>query len=234
LVEWIVIALVLLVLAALLIATRLPSGRVSNVYSVSMDLEKLARAEADFRSNDRDGNRVNDYWTGDVKGLHTMTSAAVRGAGGDPTDPPLRLIGLQLAAADADDRLVLAGGENMDLGSFSVVSSTKRGYWFAALTSDMGVIGSESTYRQDTGGVPPMGTCHNLSKFGFVALPDSVSSGPFVYIVNENNTIMRSAVTTAARTGRACPPGLGSIPDAYLNWPDAARQKQYWSKLEYP
>src|SRR5258706_772519 len=30
----------------------------------------LSSAEADFRANDRDGNGVNDFWTGDVAGLY--------------------------------------------------------------------------------------------------------------------------------------------------------------------
>ena len=34
-------------------------------------------AEVDFRGNDRDWNHVNDFWTSNVAGLYTMTSAQV-------------------------------------------------------------------------------------------------------------------------------------------------------------
>lgn len=42
----------------------------SNERAASAALKTLATAEADYRSNDRDGNEINDYWTGDVAGLY--------------------------------------------------------------------------------------------------------------------------------------------------------------------
>lgn len=64
-----------------------------------------------------------------------------------------------------------------------------------------------------------MGSCHNTSKFGFVACPDSGGSGKFFFRVNENNTIFRGATTSGARTGSSNPPALNHIPAEYQNWP---------------
>jgi hypothetical protein len=35
-------------------------------------IKSLTSAEADYRANDRDGNGVNDFWTGDVAGLYRL------------------------------------------------------------------------------------------------------------------------------------------------------------------
>src|SRR5688572_6757800 len=69
--------------------------RSDNERNASTTLKTLSSAEADFRANDRDWNHVNDFWTGDVKSLYTLTSAAVRGAAlKNAKDPPVRLIEL--------------------------------------------------------------------------------------------------------------------------------------------
>jgi hypothetical protein len=50
--------------------SRFHQKRGSNIRSAEKRLRWLAAAEADFRGNDRDGNGVQDYWTGDVAGLY--------------------------------------------------------------------------------------------------------------------------------------------------------------------
>ena len=65
-----------------------------------------------------------------------------------------------------------------------------------------------------------MGSVHNTSKFGFVAFPDSDREGKYVFIVNENNTIFRQALTTKARMGTSWPPGRKGLIDAFQHWPD--------------
>ena len=107
-----------------------------------------------------------------------------------------------------------------------VPSAARKGYWFAALLTDATLKGTaEATYRMDTGGTPTMGKCHNESKFGFVAFPDSMSAGKFIFRVNENNTIFREAILST-RVGTAVPPGLNAIPGTYLDWPDDALLQQ--------
>jgi hypothetical protein len=209
------------------------SHHTSSERNPSTCLKTLSSAEADFRANDRDWNHVNDFWTANVSGLYTLTSAAVRGAEpNSTTDPSIKLIELSVASADADGTFVSAGGENIPLTSFAV-ESAKAGYWFAAMRSDLSVeTGPEAKYMQDTSGDPRMGRVHHLSKFAFVSFPDSLSAGKYVFIVNENNTIFRSAVTSPIRVGTANPPGIDMIPAAYLNWPDDAGLKATWSKLD--
>jgi hypothetical protein len=226
-------AVILVAAASLLIPGFFASSRVSNTHASWIGLKTLSTAEADFRANDRDWNHVNDYWTGDVKSLYTLTSCAVKGAKGMPDDPSIKLIELSLACSDADGTLIEAGGENMPLSSFSVPSA-KRGYWHAALTLDQTVRGAEATYRADTGGEPPMGSCHHLSRFGFVAMPDSQSSGPFAYIINEKCTIYRMALFTAPgdRDPLPAPPGLKWIRPECMNWPEDQTLKSWWSKLD--
>ena len=52
----------------------------------------MATAEAEFRANDRDGNGILDFWTGDVSGLY-----AIKGVDGRP----IKLIEISVAGADA-------------------------------------------------------------------------------------------------------------------------------------
>jgi type II secretory pathway pseudopilin PulG len=216
--EWLIVAGILVIIGAIAVPGLLSSSRASSERHASTTLKTFSTAEADFRANDRDWNHVNDFWTADVKGLYTMTSAQKPGAAGDATDPPVRLIELPAAAADADGSFFPAGGENMPLRAFATPAACE-GYWYAALTLDRGVEGIESTYRRDTGGTPTMGSCHNERKFGFVAFADSPWKGKFNFIVNENNTIFRFATTGNVRSGTSLPPGLNGFPAKYQSWP---------------
>jgi hypothetical protein len=48
------------------------SHRASNERNAYTSLRTISSAEYDFRANDRDGNGVNDFWTGDVAGLYRL------------------------------------------------------------------------------------------------------------------------------------------------------------------
>jgi prepilin-type N-terminal cleavage/methylation domain-containing protein len=231
LIELMIVIAIIAVIAAIAIPGLLSSQRASNERNASTSLKTLTSAEADFRANDRDWNHVNDFWTGDVKGLYTMTSAAVSGNSNSTTDPIIKLIELSIASADADAATVSAGGENADLTTFAIPSS-KAGYWYQALVLDNAMSGTaESTYKLDTNGTPSMGSCHNTGKFGFAAFPDSQSAGKYVYMVNENNTIFRSATSGAVRTGTSNPPGAFTA-GVYANFPNDSNLKSFWSKLD--
>src|SRR6185295_2785279 len=132
-------------------------------------------------------------------------------SGPDPSTSvhgPIKLIDRTTAAADADESVYSAAARNTPLSSFTA-PAPQAGYWYAALSRDLTLKGEESVYRQDTAGTPPMGKVHNTGKFGFMAFPDGWSQGKFVFIVNENNTIYRRALTASPRRGTAVPPGLG-------------------------
>jgi len=223
---------VIAIIAALAIPGLIASQRSSYERNASTSLKTLAVAEADFRANDRDSNKVSDFWTGDVKSLYTLTSPTIPGNAGGTVDPPIRLIDLSIAAADADSATLPAGGENIDVTQFGVVAS-KGGYWYAALTRDNNVPGPEGLYKQDTGGILPMGSVHNHNKYGFVVFPDSSTFGKYLFIVNEGSAIFRSATSSPVRFGQAVPPGLpGGLDPTYQNWPDDTTMKSWWSKLD--
>ncbi len=69
-----VLGAVLLVVIAFVIVVPglLMSGRAPNQRNASSSLKSLFSGNADFRSNDRDGNEVNDYWVGDVSALYFL------------------------------------------------------------------------------------------------------------------------------------------------------------------
>jgi prepilin-type N-terminal cleavage/methylation domain-containing protein len=232
LIELMIVIAIIAIIAAIAIPGLLSSQRASNERNASTSLKTLASAEADFRANDRDWNHVNDFWTADIKGLYTLTSTAITGnTANSTTDPSIKLIELSVASADGDGTFFAAGGENVNLTNFAV-SSAKAGYWYQALVLDNTLAGSiEATYALDTSGSLAMGSVHNTSKFGFCSYPDSQSSGKYVFIVNENNTIFRSATTGAVRATTSNPPGTLTL-TAYNSWPDDGTLKSFWSKLD--
>jgi Tfp pilus assembly protein PilE len=231
-----VIVIVALVLFVAFLATPTMTccnQRASNERNATMTLKTITSAEADFRANDRDGNHVNDYWTANLSGLYTMTSGAVKGAEvNSTTDPSIKLIELSAAVADIDDVFAPAGGEYVSISTFAP-SCAKAGHWFAALKSDLsGPFGPDASYLQETNGTPLMGRVHHLTRFGFVALPDSEPSGKYAFIVNENNTIFRRAMTGPWKQGTETPPGIRNVPSVFLHWPDESSLKASWDKLD--
>jgi hypothetical protein len=63
---------VIAIIAAIAIPGLLASQRAANERGAASRLKSLTAAEADFRANDRDGNGIEDFWTGDVRSLSTM------------------------------------------------------------------------------------------------------------------------------------------------------------------
>ena len=112
LIELMIVIAIIAIIAAIAIPGLLSSSRASNERNASSSLKTFATAEADFRSNDRDGNKISDYWTANVAGLYTMTHSSISGS----TDDPIKLIELSIAAADTDDRVHSAGGETGSSG----------------------------------------------------------------------------------------------------------------------
>src|SRR5262245_26559596 len=101
LIELMIVIAIIAVIAAIAIPGLLSSQRASNERNASTSLKTLTSAEADFRSNDRDGNHVNDFWTANVAGLYTMTSGAITSATpNNTTDPSIKLVELSLASAE--------------------------------------------------------------------------------------------------------------------------------------
>jgi hypothetical protein len=152
----------------------------ANERNGSTCLKTLTTAQADFRSNDRDGNRTMDFYARDVAGLY-----ALKGATGKETEATpgkeddagtiMKLIEPSIAKADTtEDRW-----EYPVLGISS--PEPKSGYFFAVLKN-----------YEEGGKVEPYhtGNGRNDDRFGFVAYPAEYGvTGRMTFIVNEDNTI---------------------------------------------
>ncbi len=135
-----------------------------NERAASSALKELASAEADFRANDRDGNRVTDFWTGDVAGLH--------GFG---------LIPREIAEADA-----------APLEKLVPEPRPYRGYLFVALARDDSET-PPVPLKQDTDKsglkvrhTAKFGFCAYPAAYGRTGKP--------TFIINEGNTIFRKDI----------------------------------------
>ena len=157
-----------MIITALCIPALLSSERASHERNASTSLKTLTSAEADFRANDRDGNKVNDFWTGDVSGLYHVKSP--------DTNLELRLIEGDVARADAKPL-------------FPISQRAVGGYFYQALDRDDNLKGPDGDYKQDTD--KSGRKVHNTGSFGFCAYPRSGSDGKYIFFVNENSTIFR-------------------------------------------
>jgi hypothetical protein len=92
------------------------SGRASNDRNASASLKVIASAQADFRANDRDGDRIQNFWRGDIAGLYMIQPPG--------STEMIKLIELSMVGADAAPR--------HDVTQVSV-KAPKSGYWFKAL-----------------------------------------------------------------------------------------------------
>ncbi len=95
--------------------------RATNESNAWTALRTLASAEADYRLHDRDGNKINDFWTGDLAELY-------------------RLGLIERGVADADTQ---------PLNPLVPAPIPFHGYYFQALRIDNSVTPPE-TYGQDT------------------------------------------------------------------------------------
>jgi hypothetical protein len=155
------------------------SGGPADERRAMLSLKTLATAEADFRANDRDGNHVNDFWTGDVAGLYTVVPEGAK----DVAENSIKLIELSVALADGAP---LNDGAALEkLGE----REPKFGYWFRVMQKDASVTPIEE-YQQETTGKAGAAKVHHTSRFGFCSYPAEYGvTGKRTYIISENNTI---------------------------------------------
>lgn len=147
----------------------------SNERNASGTLKTFATAQADFRSNDRDNNRVNDFWTGDIAGLYAIE------AGG----ATIKLI--EVSAALADEEPLEAGKVKCYPKAIATygVPSAKAGYKFRTLRED---LSCGVKYAQDTDDSGEK--VRNTSRFGACAFPEEYGvGGTKTFIINEGNTL---------------------------------------------
>ncbi len=218
-------AVLIVVVTVLVIPGTTGPHRPAQERNACASLKTPATAEFDFKANDRDGNKVADYWTGDVAGLYCMTSAATPGN----KDCSLKMIEPTIAGADSAPLPAgAAGGEYAAIPDF-MNQEPKSGHWYFALASD---AAEGEAYARDTGGTPKMGPVHNMSRFGFMTYPDEHGSGGrYVFIVNEANTVYRREPGSPVKPSAFTPPGAVTAP-GFPNWPNAADLKANWVPLE--
>ena len=196
------------IMEVLFVSTRGPYTR-----NASASLKTIATAQADFRSNDRDGNGVADYWTGDVAGLYCMTNANVVGS----DDDPLKLI--ELGIAGADFAPLPPGGERAEIWKFTN-RSPKAGYHYMAMRVDGSVdpVHPPELYQQNTGGKPDMGNVHHKTKFAFCTFPAHYGpSGTLTYILNESNKLY----------------SRDTLGYPVVIWPSKEELRSSWEKVPY-
>lgn len=160
-------------------AEMVSAQKSSNERNASTTLKTFASAQADFRANDRDGNRVNDFWSADVSGLYRIDRGGA-----------IKLI--ERSAASADARPVvplgkegtLPGAKDLDATKFVSLgpSSSKAGYSFTVIKKYQDRDGTSKKYD--------MGNGRNYARFGICAYPaEYPKNGTRTFIINEENTV---------------------------------------------
>jgi prepilin-type N-terminal cleavage/methylation domain-containing protein len=211
LIELMIVIAIIAIIAAIAIPGLLQAQRASNERNASASLKTIATAQADFRANDRDSNRVQDFWTYDVAGLYMLAPGMIPAA--STIASRIKLIDISIASADTE---VEAGIDITTVGSLSSYSATsattvqpasaKSGYWYFAMDSD-NQTGTVVAYKLSDGIFTAL-TTKNTGAFGFGAWPESMGVGRNMFVINENNTVFRRPVTSnAIRSGSAIPPG---------------------------
>lgn len=149
--------------------------------SPSSSLKTLASAQADYRANDRDGNRIQDYWRADVSGLYGVLPVG--------STEMIKLVEISVAGADTastgSSPLGATGPGQVGVSQYAV-SAPKAGYWFRALR-----------HAEETpGALDP-------NRFAACAYPANYpKGGRLTFILDENNTIFKRDL------GRPGPPDV--------------------------
>ena len=181
-----------------LFATHRPRGETS----IRGSLRTITSAQADFRANDRDGNGVNDFWTGDVQGLYAIVPKG--GA------QPIQLIERSVALADG----------NPLKGVYAPLTDPAQplGAWFNVLIDDRSENPAERYGMRNT------------SKFGYIAYPgDFLDHVRVAQIVNQDATFYQQFLKKEIAGSRERPPG--PLPDPqYSGWPSDAALRAGWQK----
>lgn len=191
LIELMIVIAIIAIIAAIAIPGLLAAQRASNERNASASLKTITTAEADFRSNDRDGDRQSNFWVRDIYALFALTPSSngtANGPGGTNVAAMVKLIEPSVAAADITGIAPVTGC----VGTASAISvwSPKASYGYRPFASYQTAAGS--TIYGTAGSITGYGTAYNTSKFGFMAMPTSYSAGRQAFIVNEDNTIYRA------------------------------------------
>jgi prepilin-type N-terminal cleavage/methylation domain-containing protein len=192
LIELMIVIAIIAVIAAIAIPGLLAAQRAANERAAAASAKCIATAQADFRSNDRNNDRAQNFWTGDIYGLFALcpsTNGANVPAGADiAPERMIKLIEPALASADGNVSGNTPGEETVAnaVGSLAPKSSyivrAFGTYAQGAGTSPYGVAG----------GIAAWGANYNFGKFAVMAFPASYGSGHQIFIMDETLTMFRA------------------------------------------
>jgi prepilin-type N-terminal cleavage/methylation domain-containing protein len=217
LIELMIVIAIIAIIAAIAIPSILAAIRAANERNASGSLRQMSSVEITFKTSDFDQNGINDYWVGDVAGLHFTT---VTGSS------RIALIELSVALADGDSNSGWTGFR----------ASPKSGYWYCAQTG----------YSSGGAAVNFSGNL-DVDRFAFLAYPNSYgSSGRLLFIVNEGGTMYKkdpgseaafasdtaSGEAGAADTSTTLVNGYGVFPSDPMAANGGGGSVGPWSKLE--
>jgi prepilin-type N-terminal cleavage/methylation domain-containing protein len=190
LIELMIVVAIVATLAAIAIPGLLAAQRAANERNASASLRTLLTAQADFRSNDRDGNRVQDFWSGDIFAFYGLVPMTGPAFSGDVTDAEgcIKLIEPSLAGADMDSDLDAYDNVTIDASIGS--GSPKAGYLFRAFDDAQTAAGPVSL-GSDTDGAQYYVDVHDFGRYAYLAAPTSRFVGEHLFIVNEDHTIWK-------------------------------------------
>ena len=196
LLELMIVIGIIATIAAIAIPGLVSAQRAANERNASASLKSVVTANHDFRSNDRDGNRIVDFWTGDVAGLSLIVPQNGTAAPASLTyGAAIRLLDLSMAGADAafGGGVRYASTMHVPVANAIVAFSPKASYWYARLVNEVSSAGSIA-YQNDTDGATNAlwGACHSNDRFGFVAFPGSFGSGRLAFIVSHEGVIFKT------------------------------------------
>jgi hypothetical protein len=183
----------------LLVGVKVPARHASGWRNGSATLKMIAIAEAEFRSMDRDGNGVNDFWTADVFGLYGLIPVAA-GSNKLPADSTsaasiIRLIEPSVAGADGQSRTAEYG--KIPISASIVCGSAKAGYLYrmfgwqddgaCAVPLQLDTDGDDAYY----------GAVHHRNRFAVMAFPEMLEYRDHLLVISADNTIWHYKLPTS-------------------------------------
>jgi type IV pilus assembly protein PilE len=228
LIELMIVIVMIAIIASIAIPGLVSAQRAANERNASASLKTVVTANHDFRSNDRDGNRVIDFWTGDVAGLCLIVPQA--GASAPPSlaySGAIRLIELSMAGADGSfgSGIRYSASMHVPIAGAFMTFQPKAGFWYSCLVNEVSAT-STIPYQLDTDGTSNAlwGACHNTDRFGYVAFPGNLSVGRVAFIVGNEGIIFKTnlsasyvatvtlgATTTSTIAGSNLAPGIATF-----------------------
>ena len=198
LIELMIVIAIIAIIAAIAIPGLLAAQRSANQRNASASLKTIPTAEADFRSNDRDGDLQNNFWVGPLFGLYALNPSTDGGATAPAAATAAAMIKVVEPSIAGADGAINAGGGGLVTPTLAVstVRSPKSGYVFTMLSRDDSSAAG-ALYADTVVAGQAYSGFHNFGRFAVITVPVSRGTGTQMYAVNEDATIYRLELNTA-------------------------------------